>query len=734
MRQASGLAMCMLIVNVLAGAAWADAGWPTTRPGRVVLEDIRFLVDWGTLVFSNSKLSVSFKRATGNWAEFHRAGVDETVAGPERDSLDAVVDGQPVFKWLASTFTGYDVIADHARRQATLRLYFQWEVEGEGRAFQMSHQYTLESDSPVLRRRCMLVRLQHAPPTGNQPLRFQGFRLSVPFPAVGRPSDCRLHVPGPFWPNRWIRSGTAYDDFGKAAMSFHQAPDAGLGVVCLSNPKLNKTMASWVETEGKVAYRTTIKVNSLLEFHHETQAQQSLDVNQAIASDTHCIAVVDGGVDAALAEYRKSMTRKFPLPATRPAWVRDAVILEVYPKYFAEGFKGITKKLPFYKEVGFNVIYLMPHWKGGYSPIDQFAVEEAYGSEEDLKQLVVEAHRLGLKVLFDMVIHGMNEKSELPKQRPELFCRDEKGELARHPTWKSITFDWASPAYRKYMVTLALHDLEKYGIDGYRVDAQTFKGPTWDPKLPYPAYATGSASHEIIAEMLAAMRAKKPDVTMLSEVFGPLFYTCCDLVHDNQTEAPQYFLNLYAEGRASARDYREHIAEVYDALPEGALRVYFARNHDTSWFYKFGGYTPRFLALEAAHAFFGVPEVFAGDPKHGPSPDEDAAVWGYYRKLFAARAKFPEIARGRVAMREVEYRSTDVIAGLRIDGAKRVLCAVSLSDKATTVSLRIEGATGPVELMDPQSGATRTIKPNGGRYELELAPFQTMVGRVGGDQ
>ena len=64
-----------------------------------------------------------------------------------------------------------------------------------------------------------------------------------------------------------------------------------------------------------------------------------------------------------------------PLDAKTDAWVKKMVVLEVYPKYFKGGVNGLTEKLPFYKEIGFNTIYLMPHWKGGYFPLDLYAVD-----------------------------------------------------------------------------------------------------------------------------------------------------------------------------------------------------------------------------------------------------------------------------------------------------------------------------------------------------------------------
>ncbi|HVF26917.1 MAG TPA: alpha-amylase family glycosyl hydrolase, partial [Pyrinomonadaceae bacterium] len=425
-----------------------------------------------------------------------------------------------------------------------------------------------------------------------------------------------------------------------------------------------------------------------------------------------------------------------PAPDT-PKWAREIVILEVFPEYFPGGFRELTKKLSFYKGVGFNTIYLMPHWVGGYSPIDLYRVEPSLGTADDLKEVVRVAHALGLRVLFDMVIHGFNTKSPIVTERPDLFGRDESGKLALHRTWKSVSTDWASAAYQQYMIDIALHDLKTYDIDGYRVDAASYKGAGWDARVPYPAYRSGSAAPELMTRMLRAMQEKKADTILLNEVFGPVFYSVSNLSHDNQTESPQLLLEKMEKGEYNAAHYKHHIANVFDALPAGANRVFYTRNHDTSWFYHFNGYTPRFMAMEAIHAFFGIPEVFAGDPKHKPGPEDDAGVYDYYRKLFAVRQTFPALVKGEVLLRDVECDNSQIFTGVRRLNNQRVLVAISLSDKEESATLRLPETANPArrgtkpKMRDVITGRELESGDSGsGAIKLKLKPFQVLVGRL----
>jgi hypothetical protein len=238
-----------------------------------------------------------------------------------------------------------------------------------------------------------------------------------------------------------------------------------------------------------------------------------------------------------------------------------------------------------------------------------------------------------------------------------------------------------------------------------------------------------------MAKMWAAMRKIKPDSVLLSEVFGPVYYGVCNLVHDNQTEGPQYVLEQMEAGRLNAEHYKKHMANVFDALPRGANRVYYARNHDTSWFYHFNGYTPRFMALEAVHALCVIPEIFAGDPRHGPSPDDDPATHDYYRRLFALRKDYPELAGGELLLREVESDNPWVFTALRRAKGESLLVVVSLSDKAeiATVQMQTPPRTGDVQLLDPISGETVKVETEYGRQrgiKLRIEPFGVLVGRL----
>jgi hypothetical protein len=171
-------------------------------------------------------------------------------------------------------------------------------------------------------------------------------------------------------------------------------------------------------------------------------------------------------------------------------------------------------------------------------------------------------------------------------------------------------------------------------------------------------------------------------------------------------------------------------------LPAGANRVFYARNHDTSWFYHFGGYTPAFMAMEAIHAFCGIPEVFAGDPspKNRPSPDEDSSVYESYRRLFSVRSRSPEWIHGKLRLRAALSDNPALFAAFRSGAKEASLLLVSLSSKEERALLRLDSEI-PIPPGEPEwsnplgSTLPDRVSWEGRQIRVKLKPFQVIMGR-----
>jgi maltose alpha-D-glucosyltransferase / alpha-amylase len=105
-----------------------------------------------------------------------------------------------------------------------------------------------------------------------------------------------------------------------------------------------------------------------------------------------------------------------------PVWYKSGVIYEVHVRAFydsdADGtgdFRGLTEKLDYIKDLGVKAIWLLPFYPSplkddGYDIADYCAVHPSYGTLGDFKTLLREAHRLGLRVITELVLNHTSDQ------------------------------------------------------------------------------------------------------------------------------------------------------------------------------------------------------------------------------------------------------------------------------------------------------------------------------------
>ena len=155
---------------------------------------------------------------------------------------------------------------------------------------------------------------------------------------------------------------------------------------------------------------------------------------------------------------------------------REAVVCEVHIGTFTpEGtFAAATAKLDHLCACGVTAVEIMPvsdfagrrGW--GYDGVLPFAPDASYGTPDDMKRFVVEAHRRGLMVILDCVYnHFGPEGNYLNAYAPQFF------NAAHQTPWGSaINFDGEdSRNVRDFFVHNALYWIEEFHLDGLRLDA-----------------------------------------------------------------------------------------------------------------------------------------------------------------------------------------------------------------------------------------------------------------------
>jgi len=167
-----------------------------------------------------------------------------------------------------------------------------------------------------------------------------------------------------------------------------------------------------------------------------------------------------------------------------PQWLRDGVVYEVFPRSFShEGdLNGITARLDELKDLGVNILWLMPIHPIGekcrkgalgspYSISDYYSIDPAYGTTNDLLRLVAEAHKRNLKVILDLVANHTSWDSVM-MAHPEFYKQNGEGKVTPPvPEWTDVAgLNYKSPALRAYMIAMMKHYVTAFDVDGFRCD------------------------------------------------------------------------------------------------------------------------------------------------------------------------------------------------------------------------------------------------------------------------
>ncbi len=159
-------------------------------------------------------------------------------------------------------------------------------------------------------------------------------------------------------------------------------------------------------------------------------------------------------------------------------WFSDLIIYEIHVNDFTEqaNFRGVIEKLPYLRDLGVNAIELMPifEFKGdlgwGYNPAYFFSVECAYGSPDDFRELVDQAHGHGIAVILDLVLAHTAHRHPFNK----LYLYHESPWYGRscgeQNQFGFPELDHSREATQRFVADVQRYWLTEYHVDGFRYD------------------------------------------------------------------------------------------------------------------------------------------------------------------------------------------------------------------------------------------------------------------------
>ncbi len=338
------------------------------------------------------------------------------------------------------------------------------------------------------------------------------------------------------------------------------------------------------------------------------------------------------------------------LPA-RPTvdWARDGVIYEIYPRVFsAKGdLNGVTARLDDLQKLGVNILWLMPinpigqkEKKGSigspYAVRDYYGINPDYGTKEDLKRLLSEAHARGMKVITDQVLNHTAWDNKLIVEHPEFYKKDANGKITYPEDWTDVAWlDYSNQQLRKYMIDMLTYWVREFDLDGFRFDV-AHKPPTdfWE-------------------EARAALEKVKPNVFWLAEGDRP-----ADEVKAMDADYSWDLHNAITavfQGKKPARASRESWEKQKATFPRNALHMRFSDNHDERRAIARFGERGALAAQALAFTLDGIPLVYNG-MEVGDTAESGAPALFENLQIFwpiAERRKdFPRFYRGMIALRK----------------------------------------------------------------------------------
>ena len=367
---------------------------------------------------------------------------------------------------------------------------------------------------------------------------------------------------------------------------------------------------------------------------------------------------------------------------------RNQVIYSIFVRnHTTEGtFEGVRRDLPRIRGLGVDVIWLLPIHPIGekarkgvlgspYAIRDYRAVNPEYGTLDDFRRMVDEAHRLGMRCVIDVVYNHTSPDSVLAAEHPEWFYHKEDGSFGnRVGDWSDIIdLDYTDRGLWAYQIETLKYWASM--VDGFRCDVA--------PLVPLGFWREARAAVESVRPgCLWLAETVDPDFisALRAEGFGCLSdcqtYEAFDICYDYDIYP---VFRDYLDGAVPLARYAEAVNRQEGTYPANYSKLRFLENHDQaraaflvpdgpsllnwtafSFFQKGTGFIYAGQEAGCAH----LPNLFYKDPVDWTGPDRSEQ----FRRLCALK-KHPLMADSAYT---VQALPGDVLYAVHRKGGRRL--------------------------------------------------------------
>jgi cyclomaltodextrinase / maltogenic alpha-amylase / neopullulanase len=343
-------------------------------------------------------------------------------------------------------------------------------------------------------------------------------------------------------------------------------------------------------------------------------------------------------------------------------WVQNAIIYEVYPRSFSatRDLDGITADLQRIANLGVNCIWLMPIFDGpsdhGYEITDYYHIEQDYGTEEDLHELVNAAHALGIKIILDMVLNHtgighpfMQDAIRYGRYSHywDWYDRDASGNYTYYYDWTSLpNLNLNNNEAVQYWIDMCKYWISEFDIDGYRCDV------AWGPQQRSPQFWVKwrRALKEIKPEVLLLAEAGANDFTIFTNRFDLAFDW--NLHHEGSSS----FSNMFPQ-IPGFTNLTELVTNYGVSWPAYKFPLRFMENHDETRYISANTAAQTKLVSAFMMTIPGDVMLYAGQ-EIGTTSQRDAISWGldpnvmypHYYQITNARKLLPALRKGEFTL------------------------------------------------------------------------------------